>query len=57
VLVVADSGLPVDALPAYAAGDQIHLEDLVNHLQGRPMCDARARWQELHAVYLAQGVQ
>ncbi len=57
VLVLEDSGLPVDALPAYAAGDQIHLEDLVNHLQGGPMCDARARWQELHAVYLAQGAQ
>ncbi|SDP15192.1 Activator of Hsp90 ATPase homolog 1-like protein [Klenkia soli] len=50
-LVVEDSGLPVDQLAAYGAGDQIHVEDLLAHLAARPPCDARARWAELHPGY------
>ena len=51
VLVVEDRGLPLDQLPAYGAGDQIHVEDLASYLAGGERCDARARWQELHPGY------
>lgn len=51
VLVIEDRGVPVDQIAAYGAGDQIHVEDLAAHLAGGERCDARARWQELHAAY------
>lgn len=50
-VVLEDRGVPVADLPAYAAGDQVHLEDLAAHLAGRGRCDARARWQELFPAY------
>lgn len=53
ILVIEDRGLPLEDLPAYAAGDQIHLEDLRTYLKGDGRCDARGRWQELHPHYLA----
>lgn len=55
VLVVEDRGLPLDALAAYGAGDQIHLEDLAAHLAGRGRCDARERFGQLYPAYQAQG--
>jgi uncharacterized protein YndB with AHSA1/START domain len=51
ILVVEDRGLPLEQIAAYGAGDQIHVEDLDAYLAGRERCDARARWQELHAAY------
>lgn len=51
ILVIEDRGLPLDAVAAYGAGDQIHLEDLAAYLAGRDRCDARARWQELQPAY------
>jgi len=51
VLVIEDRGVPVDQIAAYGAGDQIHVEDLAAYLAGGERCDARARWQELHAAY------
>lgn len=56
-LVVEDRGMPVDQLPAYGAGDQIHVEDLAAYLAGGEPCDARARWQELHPAYQTAGVE
>ncbi|MCW2818446.1 MAG: hypothetical protein JWR42_1233 [Marmoricola sp.] len=50
-VVLEDRGVPVADLPAYAAGDQVHLEDLTAHLAGRGRCDPRARWAELFAAY------
>lgn len=50
-LVFEDRGLPLSQLSAYGAGDQVLVEDLLSHLAGRGRCDARARWQELHAGY------
>lgn len=50
-LVVEDRGMPTDQLPAYGAGDQVHLEDLAAHLDGRERCDPRVRWVELHPGY------
>ena len=56
VLVIEDRGVPVDQIAAYGAGDQIHVEDLAAYLAGGERCDARARWQELHAEYQQVGV-
>ncbi|MDD1476933.1 SRPBCC domain-containing protein [Arthrobacter sp. H16F315] len=46
VLVIEDRGLPPEKIAAYAAGDQVHVEDLASYLAGRERCDARVRWQE-----------
>lgn len=51
ILVIEDRGLPADHLPAYGAGDQVHLEDLAAYLRGEGPCDARARWHVLQAAY------
>jgi len=55
-LVWETRGLPVDLLPAYGAGIQIHVEHLADYLGGRELADAEARWNELFAAYEAQGV-
>lgn len=54
LLVFEDHGLPLTNLAAYAAGDQIHVEDLRSHLAGKGRCDARRLWQQLHPLYLQQ---
>jgi uncharacterized protein YndB with AHSA1/START domain len=51
VLVLEQRGLPIDQLPAYGAGTQVHVEDLAAHLGGNERCDATARWNELIAGY------
>lgn len=51
LLVIEERGLPVDQLPAYGAGWQVHLEDLAADLAGRGRCDLSARWQELIPGY------
>ena len=43
--------MPVEHLPAYGAGWQVHLEDLGAHLAGEERCDMKARWDELIAGY------
>ena len=51
-LVVEQSGVPLDLLAAYAAGLQIHVEDLSAHISGHERReDAKARWDELFAAY------
>lgn len=47
VLVVEQSGLPLDWLAIFAAGLQIHVEDLAAHLSGDGRCDSDARMGEL----------
>jgi uncharacterized protein YndB with AHSA1/START domain len=49
-LVVEERGLPEDP-SAYAAGWQVHLEDLGAALAGRPTSDWEARWHELIGGY------
>jgi len=49
-------GLPVDLLPAYGAGIQIHVEHLADYLGGRELRNVEARWNELFAAYEALGV-
>ena len=50
-------GLPVDLLPAYGAGIQIHVEHLADYLGGRELRNVEARWNELFATYEALGVE
>lgn len=50
-LVIEQRGLPLDYLAAFAAGLQVHAEDLCAHLAGRERCDIKARWDELIPAY------
>jgi uncharacterized protein YndB with AHSA1/START domain len=50
-LVIEERGMPVEDLPAYGAGWQVHLEDLGTHLVGGERCDMKARWNELIVSY------
>jgi uncharacterized protein YndB with AHSA1/START domain len=49
-------GLPVNLLPAYGAGIQIHVEHLADYIGGRELRNVEARWNELFAAYEALGV-
>ena len=49
-------GLPVNLLPAYGAGIQIHVEQLADYIRGRELRTVEARWNELFAAYEALGV-
>jgi uncharacterized protein YndB with AHSA1/START domain len=49
-------GLPVELLPAYGAGIQIHVEHLADYLSGRELRNVEARWNELFAAYEGVGV-
>jgi uncharacterized protein YndB with AHSA1/START domain len=50
-LVAEVRGMPLDALAAYGAGVQIHVEDLAGYLAGRERDDREARWDELIPAY------
>ena len=49
-------GLPVNLLPAYGAGIQIHVEHLADYIAGRELRNVEARWNELFPAYEALGV-
>jgi len=49
-------GMPVDLLPAYGAGIQIHVEHLSDYVNGRELRNVEARWNELFAAYEALDV-
>jgi uncharacterized protein YndB with AHSA1/START domain len=49
-------GLPVNLLPAYGAGVQIHVEHLADYISSRELRNVEARWNELFAAYEALGV-
>ncbi len=49
-------GLPVNLLPAYGAGIQIHVEHLTDYISGRELRNVETRWNELFAAYEALGV-
>jgi uncharacterized protein YndB with AHSA1/START domain len=54
LIVWEERGMPLGYLPAYAAGVQIHVEDLADYLAGRERReDFKARWDELHPAYHA----
>jgi hypothetical protein len=48
--------MPVNLLPAYGAGIQIHVEHLADYVGGRELRIDDARWDELFAAYEALGV-
>jgi uncharacterized protein YndB with AHSA1/START domain len=52
VVVWEERGMPLELLPAYGAGVQLHVEDLADYLAGRERRDdTKARWGELHPAY------
>jgi uncharacterized protein YndB with AHSA1/START domain len=53
ILVVEESGMPLNLLAAYGAGIQVHVEDLSAHIAGRERCIADVRWTELQPAYEA----
>jgi uncharacterized protein YndB with AHSA1/START domain len=53
ILVLEQRGLRLDWLAAFAAGLQIHIEDLAAHLTGGARCDSDARMTELIPAYEA----
>lgn len=55
-LVWETRGLPLDLLPAYGAGIQIHVEHLADYINGRELSSDDGRWDELFAAYEALGV-
>jgi uncharacterized protein YndB with AHSA1/START domain len=53
-VVWEERGTPLAYLSAYAAGVQLHVEDLADHLAGHERReDFKARWDELHPAYRA----
>lgn len=55
-LVWVERGMPVNLLPAYGAGIQIHVEHLADYISGHELRDVEARWPELFPAYEALGV-
>ena len=55
-LVWEERGMPVDLLPAYGAGIQIHVEHLADYISGRELRNVEARWNVLFPAYEALGV-
>ena len=58
ILVIEAHGLPLDKLPFYGVGWQIHVEDHAAHIAGGERGDAEARWADLVPAYqdLAAGI-
>jgi uncharacterized protein YndB with AHSA1/START domain len=56
-LVWETRGMPVNLLPAYGAGIQIHVEHLADYISSREFRIDDARWDELFAAYEALGVR
>jgi uncharacterized protein YndB with AHSA1/START domain len=51
ILVIEARGMPLDKLPFYGVGWQIHVEDLAAHIADRGRGDAETRWAELVPTY------
>jgi uncharacterized protein YndB with AHSA1/START domain len=51
IVVWEERGMPLELLPAYGAGIQVHVEDLAAHIAGGERCDADVRWGELEPSY------
>ena len=55
-LVWEERGMPVNLLPAYGAGIQIHVEHLADYISNRELRNAEVRWNKLFPAYEALGV-
>jgi hypothetical protein len=51
ILVIEARGMPLDKLPFYGVGWQLHVEDLAAHIAGHDRGDDEARWTELVPAY------
>jgi uncharacterized protein YndB with AHSA1/START domain len=51
ILVIEARGMPLDKLPFYGAGWQLHVEDLAAHIADRERGDGETRWAELVPAY------
>jgi uncharacterized protein YndB with AHSA1/START domain len=51
VVVIEVRGMPLDKVPFYGVGWQIHAESLACHLAGRERGDDETRWGQLIAPY------
>jgi uncharacterized protein YndB with AHSA1/START domain len=50
-IVYEHRGIPLDLLFAYGAGEQIHIEDLSDHLAGHERNADQGRWAALEPAY------
>lgn len=50
-LVIEERGVPLDQLPAYGAGWQVHAEDLATHVLGQDRDEDEARWVDMVPLY------
>jgi uncharacterized protein YndB with AHSA1/START domain len=55
-LVWEERGMPVNLLPAYGSGIQIHVEHLADYISGRELRNVEARWNQLFPAYEALGI-
>ena len=55
-LVWEERGMPVNLLPAYGVGIQIHVEHLADYISGRELRNVETRWNELFPAYEALGI-
>ncbi|MFC0675292.1 SRPBCC family protein [Brachybacterium hainanense] len=55
-LVLEERGIPLEDLPAYGAGCQIHVEHLRALLDGVAPSPMAARWRELEPIYRGQPI-
>ena len=53
VLVYEERGMPLDQLPAFGAGNQVHVEDLADYIARRERREMGDRWKELAPAYEA----
>jgi len=53
ILVMEERGMPLEYLPGYGAGIQVHVEDLAAYIGGRERCDSDARMEVLYPAYQA----
>jgi uncharacterized protein YndB with AHSA1/START domain len=56
-ILVWEEQVPIDLLPEYGAGIQVHIEDLATYIAGHEPQDAKARWDELVPIYRSQSVE
>jgi uncharacterized protein YndB with AHSA1/START domain len=54
LFVAEQRGIPRDLIAAFAAGAQLHVEDLAKYLAGNDRVEPGSRFDELHEVYKPQ---
>jgi uncharacterized protein YndB with AHSA1/START domain len=50
-LVWEERGMPINLLPAYGTGIQIHVEHLADYIGGRELRNVESRWSDLFPTY------